>query len=148
MTKTRRNISLDDDADAALTRQIDAKGEASRYIAGLLAAADVDRAMGLGALRDAEWRPSEIAAALQLVEGVGIGLRCYVSPATVAGNMAMIGAGESYRRDWLGQLGIDEQTWADRCSAVGRDPELAAAVVLLARLWHADDAELTRAVAG
>lgn len=148
MTKQRRNISLDDDAAHSLDKQIEAGGEASRYIAGLLAQADLDRMIAMGALRDAGWRPSEIAAALQLVEGVAIDLRCHTSRATVAGNMAMVGAGEHYRRSWLGQLGIDLDTWAARCVEVGGSDELAAAVVLLARLWHADDAQLTSAVTG
>jgi hypothetical protein len=148
MTKTRRNVSLDVDASSSLDRQIAAGGEASRYLEGLLALADADRLRALAAVREAGWRPSEIGAALQLVGSESADWRCYRSPASLASEMAMVGAPEAYRRSYVEQIGCDLRTWDARCTAVAQDPELARAVELLARLWAADDAELSKAVAG
>lgn len=147
MTKTRKNISVDDVTVAALDAQIAAGGEASAYLEGLVAVAELDRALALAAIRDAGWRPSELAAACQALSGSsGFGLA--VRPGAVAANLALAGMTGSQRAAWLLHYGVDVETWAGRCSAVANDDELAAAIVVLSRLFWADDGVVGQWVTG
>jgi hypothetical protein len=147
MTKTRRNISLDETAEASLKAQTEAGGEASALVEGLLALADLDRALALAALRDARWRPSEVAAACQALSGTS-GFRLAVRPSEVAGNLGLAGMSDNQRTAWLQHYGVDVATWDERCEAVASSDELAAAIVVVARLFWADDAVVGRFVTG
>lgn len=147
MSKQRRNLNLSDDAHRVLTLQQEAGGEASAFVGGLLRLAELDRALALGAVRDAGWRPSELAAACQALSGTsGFGLA--VRPGSVAATLGLAGMAQPQRRAWLEHHGVDLETWDARCAAVAKDDELAAALVVLARLFWADDAEVARAVVG
>lgn len=143
----RRNLSLDDVASAALDAQIAHDGEASAFVCGLLAMAELDRALALAAVRAAGWRPSEMAAACQALSGTsGFGLA--VRAGGVASNLALVGMPDAQRAAWLSRWGIDLETWGTRCAAVAADDELAAAITVLSRLFWADDAVVVAAVAG
>lgn len=147
MSKQRRNISLDEEAEATLKAQTDAGGEASALVEGLLALATLDRVLALAALRDAGWRPSELAAACQALSGTS-GFRLAVRPGEVAANLALVGMSANQRTAWLQHYGVDVATWDERCTAVASNDELAAAIVVVARLFWADDALVGRAITG
>lgn len=145
MSKTRKNISIDEETAAALERQQAAGGEASAYLEGLVRDAELGRALAFAAVQADGWHPKEIAAACQALSGSSsFGLA--VRPGAVAANLSLVGMADHQRAAWLDHFGVDVETWGMRCEAVRTDDELAAAVVVLARLFWADDAVVAGAV--